>query len=309
MKRIVIAFFFVVSVLCASAQLPHVTISVESTTTRSVTASFQKNDACQSYHVLIAKEGELDDYLAMGLTYESMTEMWGIEYRVDATYSWTDMDPNSHYVIYALAVGSGGSELSQADAYTLSQGGGGESIIAISVSEVGDTSARVVCVPNAETAFFYDMLITKSLFDSIGVDTAFAWLIDQPYPYYETDDWLWMTLNPHTEYYAIAVGQNVEGEWGPMAKVLFETFGTSSLHSPCCEKTWRLFPNPAADWVELQGGSPSDRLEIRSVDGKLVLATDGTAPRLSVAHLPAGIYVVTLVRPAGQVSSQRMIKR
>lgn len=310
MKKILSVLFLLAMSVVAMATPPHVDIAIDGTTTTTITASFSKNASCQSYYILAAESGSLDIYLAWGMTVEEMVEQWGIQYNSDATYTWTEQVPSTLYDVYALAIGNGEKVLSSVSATTQGQGGSGMSIINIEVSEISETSARVVCTPNDHTSMFFDMLITKELFDSVGVDTAIAWLCyDNPYPMYETDDWLWTDLLPNKEYYAIAMGQNGNGEWGPLAQSLFVTQGSAGVSPLPTEPQWSVSPNPASEWVDVKGLAPAERVELYNELGCKLneWRVEGASLRFSVGPYPAGIYHLRCTDAFGQVSSRRLI--
>ncbi|MGB3799693.1 MAG: T9SS type A sorting domain-containing protein [Lewinella sp.] len=76
---------------------------------------------------------------------------------------------------------------------------------------------------------------------------------------------------------------------------------------------YRLFPNPADDYVQLAGlPEEVERIEIRSVTGRLVreFAIDRTAAdRIPVGDLQAGVYLVSLLGRAGVLSTERLLVR
>lgn len=309
MKKLVSFILFGLASFCVMAQNPQVAITIDATTETTVSASFAMNDYCQSYSILIAEEGSLDMYLMWGMTYEQMVSQWGIAYTANASYTWTEQTPNTHFVVYALANGADTSVLCQTDAYTVTQGGDGTSVITIAISEIGDTSARVVCTPNEETASFVDMLIEKSVFDSVGVDTAIAWLQDSPYVLYETDNWLWLTLKPGTEYYAIAMGKNAAGEWGDLAREEFATTGGVGIKPDLAQPCFEVYPNPVAEVITVASVEAVRRVELCDIQGRVVKDVEmlGIAARINVSDCPAGIYFLRVTDAEGLVSSRKVV--
>lgn len=69
-----------------------------------------------------------------------------------------------------------------------------------------------------------------------------------------------------------------------------------------------LYPNPASESIRVQGNDLIS-MRILSANGQEVLATtlNGSAP-VSVAHLPAGVYIVAVTTQSG-VSYKRMVKK
>lgn len=309
MKKLVSFILFGLVSFCVMAQTPQVSITIDATTETTVSASFVMNDYCQSYSIMIAEEGSLDMFLMMGMTYEQMVSDWGISYTADASYTWTEQTPNTHFIVYALANGANSSVLCQTDAYTVTQGGDGPSVITITVSEIGDTSARVICTPNEETASFVDMLIEKHAFDSVGVDTAIAWLQDSPYILYETDDWLWLTLKPNTEYYALAMGKNADGVWGELAMQEFATTGTTGIVCLESQPSFAIYPNPVAEVITVASSNGVSRVELCDLQGRVVKTEQmsGIATRINVSDCPAGVYLLRVTDSEGRVSVRKVV--
>lgn len=54
----------------------------------------------------------------------------------------------------------------------------------------------------------------------------------------------------------------------------------------------KLFPNPASQWVEVKGSTPSDNITLYTVSGQLVKTIPLTQSRFNVSDLPRGMYLV-----------------
>lgn len=207
--------------------VPGVKVDVLSATPTTVTARFQKNAECTNYTIMISEEGTMGQWMQMfNATLEECVAQWGLTFSKDSTYTWKDMTPATNYQIYYIVRGKDYTKLDSVAVRTSSNGGSGESVISIAISEITDTSAKVTCTPNDQTAMFKDMLIVKDSFDAFGQTTVLDMLKNDPYEYYEQDVWVW-TLDPATEYYALAVGKNADNVWGQMTAELFSTTGGS----------------------------------------------------------------------------------
>lgn len=309
MKRILSFVMAVAFSAVLMAQSPSVAISIDSTTAFSITASFRMNDACSSYVILTAEAGSLDQYLMWGMTYEQMVSEWGIRYTHNDTYTWTELIPNTHYEIYAVAQGGGEESLCVENAYTATIGGMGTSEIQITVTEIADTTARVICVPNDETAWFVDMLITQAAFDSMGREAAVELLHEEPYIQYQADDWRWMTLTAGTAYYALAQGKNLNDEWGTLAQVPFSTQGGAAIAQRNENVRFEVYPNPAAGFVTVSNLVVGCRVSLCDVAGRVVkqVVSDGEVVRVSLEGSPKGLYFVRVLNPATGACAVRTV--
>ncbi len=66
----------------------------------------------------------------------------------------------------------------------------------------------------------------------------------------------------------------------------------------------RLFPNPASQWLRLEG--PGTFGSLLTLDGRVVLKGDGR--ELDVRGLPAGVYLVE-IRSRGRIGVGRVVVR
>lgn len=208
-----------------------VTITPGLLTPTTITCSFAKSDSCDYYSILAAEPGTVEMYVGsfFGNSVEEIIESWSVKVSSDTTYTWEELKPAQTYVIYALAHSGDSTVLYTDTLSTIILGGHGTSVITLNVTNIGTTTATTIATPNAETAVFKEFLCEAGVLDTIPTDTIIAWLRDEPYDYYETDTWLWETLNPGTEYIFLAQGKNIDGEWGELARYTFTTLGSKSV--------------------------------------------------------------------------------
>lgn len=311
MKRKFAAFFvFAMAAFVAFSQQPEVTITVTQTTNTTISASFDKNDECTRYYILADTEEGMSQWTAMfGTSLEALVMQWGIQYTTDSSYTWTDMTPNTPYMVYVAALSVDDTALFMEEAPTTVGGGEGVSTLTIAVSEIGDTNARVVVTPDANTASFKDMVIEKAAADTLSTDTLLSWLQNDPYTYYETDDWVWNTLDPNTCYYVLAVGQNGLGEWGQMAREEFCTTGTGDPTGigNVQNSNIKVYPNPTTDIVNVTGLVPGSRVFVYNGMGRVVgmCESAGDCCTFNVSDFPKGVYFVGTIG-SGKVSTVKL---
>jgi len=84
---------------------------------------------------------------------------------------------------------------------------------------------------------------------------------------------------------------------------LADPFDLTSVQDPILNSnTWRIFPNPASTEVTIQSGSTVQRAIIRNLSGQIIRTVnlDGDLnPKLSVAGIPYGIYLITIDTVSG----------
>lgn len=312
-KGLSVLFAMVFAAFHVFAQQPEVTITVDQTTSTTITASFNKNDVCTSYYILADTEAGMSQWTTMfGVELEALVMQWGIQYTENASYTWIEMVPNTPYIVYVAALSDSDTVLYTAQAPTVSGGGEGVSQLTIIVSDIGDTNARVVVTPDENTALFKDMIIEKAVADTLSADTLIAWLQASQYTYYETDDWVWTSLDPNTCYYAVAMGQNALEEWGELAQVEFCTTGggddPTGIEDRVHDANITVYPNPATDVVNVAGLAAGTQVFLHNTLGRVISLqySDGTNCTFNVSELPNGVYFLSTI-VAGKVSSVKVM--
>jgi hypothetical protein len=79
----------------------------------------------------------------------------------------------------------------------------------------------------------------------------------------------------------------------------------TSTEAPAPAVAATLVPNPARDRVRVQTETPVQEIRLLDLTGKTLLVT--AEPELSVAELPAGLYLVQ-IRTAQGAAVQRLVK-
>lgn len=312
MKRKFTAFVgFVVAAFLAYAQQPEVIITVDETTNTTISASFDRNDVCTQYYILADTEESMNQWASMfGVSLDALVIQWGIPCVSDTSYTWTGMNPNTPYVVYVAALSADDTVLVMEEASTSIGGGEGVSTLTIAISEIGDTSARVVVTPDENTALFKDMVIEKAAADTLSTDTLLSWLQNDPYTYYETDDWVWNSLDANTCYYVMAIGQNGLFEWGQLAR---EEFCTNGSGDPAGveyvqNSNIKVYPNPTVDIVNVSGVSVGSRVFVYNELGRIVAMSQSADESLSfdVSDFPRSVYFVGVIA-AGKINTIKLL--
>lgn len=296
MKKHIITFCLILTAAATLwAQTPNVNITVDEITTTSYTATFHPTD-CTQYHIYSDVVGGMDMWIMMMGSVENIISAWGIHCTSDTTHTWTEMQPGTDYVIYALAVNGDNAILYTDTIRTLSAGGSGESVITLSVENITDNSVRTISEPNDQTLLFKDFLIEKASFDTLDIDTVINWLKDDPYVHYETDIWEWLSLKTGTPYYLCAIGMNGDSVWGEMSKLEFSTTGEPLSITENNERNIKVYPNPASNYVTIENLSAQSRIVLTDMQGKQIetLNASNTNLTINTTNLSRGSYLIQI---------------
>ena len=118
------------------AQTPSVTTTIDNLTPTTITASFELGDNCTKYHILASAVGEMDQWVQMfGMPLRDLVISWSLGFESDTTYTWTDMAPNTDYIVYVVAVNATDtSDVLTTTCTTPQAGGEGTSVVTVEVS-------------------------------------------------------------------------------------------------------------------------------------------------------------------------------
>lgn len=287
---------------------PAVEIGIIETTATTIEASFTPNDLCASYFILCDSIGSMEQWATVfGVTLEQLIEQWSLARTEPSTHLWKEFVPDTEYIIYVLpkdAEGNAG-KLQTLSVNTLAMGGEGVSVIDVQVEVLTTTSVRVVATPNEETAEYHYFLIEKGFSDSIGMDSTMIFLYEDPYALYEVDDWTWQELLPNTEYYAIAQGRNIKGEWGEITKVEFVTTPEEEPEDPEqpdgieeLSSTFNIYPNPASSEITITSQHNGDAdVKIYDMTGRCVKevhVSNINNATINISDIEKGIYFINV---------------
>lgn len=290
---------------------PAVSITASNVSETSYTLEFTPNAECDHYSYLTMPEAEISMWTTMmGMTIEQLITMWGISTSGPVTYTYTDQIPNTLYRIFALPFDADGTSYtySSIDVTTQAMGGSGTALVSIEVTDITNTSALVTCTPNDQTALFYDGLVTVELFNEVGADSVCTILVESSAsPFYETDSWNWQGLEPHTDYYAIAFGQNSDGVWGDTTIYSFSTLavGVHDMNA----RPIVVYPMPNNGNFTVVGSDLNNcKAQIFSMNGQLIDEYTFTSDKVSInSKLSIGSYMLRVVNAENQCLGTKKI--
>ena len=294
MKKILALALSLVFGLNVFAQAPNVTTTIDNLTPTTITASFDMDENCTKYHILADVVGGMDQWVQMfGMPLRDLVVAWSIGVESDTTYTWTDMAPNTDYIVYVVAVNATDtSEVLMTTCTTPQAGGEGASVVTIELSNITETSVIMTATPNDQTARFLDGLIEKAAFEEYGQEALLEMLLAEPYWLYETDVWEWLDLTPGVEYYAFAIGQNAAEQWGEMTLVPFTTLVSGLNEVENNQPT--LFPNPATSSSTLNNAEIGSLVEIIDVQGRVLdsFVVKSTSETIDLQGMESGLYII-----------------
>ena len=297
MKKSIFTLVFAAVALFATAT-PNVTITVDDVQTTSYTCSFAKNTDCTNYYICTGEPGSFDMWIGsfFGSTLEEIVCAWGINYATDTTYTWTSMNPGTQYVVYVVAISETDSTLVTDTLTTMSGGGHGTSIVTVSVTNPTLDGITTKAEPNSETMLFKDIVFETGVLDSVAFDTVVSWMQNDYYTYYETDEWVWTTLDSCTEYIFMAQGMNADSVWGPVDSVRFTTLGTPAAVENVELNSISLYPNPATEFVVVNGVELGSTVAVIDAQGRMVQEVEAVSDevRLNVQNYVDGVYFVVV---------------
>ena len=276
------------------APMPSFTIAFDSIGTDAMKVSYTKGELCDNYYIFSGMEGEAEQWIPMMGSLENVIKSLGIACTNDTTKLWNNLTPNTKYVYYVIAAGTTGEVLITDTVSTLALGGEGLSTIEVTVSEITDSTARVICTPNDQTAAFHTIVLTAELFEEWGQDSVINYVKQDPYPQYAVDDHVWFDLLENTAYKAVALGINANDEWGELSVVDFTTTGSTEGIEDVVENKVSVYPNPTSDFVKVLNVNEGSIVTLFDLGGRVMMQTkaNGNEVTLNMNNLTAGMYIL-----------------
>lgn len=318
MKKITTLLFTLFFSLTMFAQnqktAPMVDITLVDISNTTVEVSFAPNATCASYYFLIGNADQMTMFSAMfGVPIDSLVHRWGVLKDTAYTHLWTGQDGATEYTIYASPMDGSGDvfPMQTLIVTTLVGGGSGLAEIDLQVSEITANSVRLIATPNDQTAVFHNGLISVSYYNEIGEDEVNEYF-KTGQPLYETDNWTWLELLPEIAYYAIGIGQNADGVWGPTARVEFTTLSELGLRElDVQESKITLFPNPSSGTFNFKSlDQNSGTISIYNSTGQKVYEqkVSGLESTINANGLANGLYhVIFNSKNSGKIAAQKLI--
>lgn len=247
-------FTFMLTMVLSMSMLPSqaaqdVEWNIDELTAREITVTFTPNDEVEGYAACLFEAGTAETQFNMfgaWMGFNSIGDMvktWGFQSTGTATNTWRNQSPGTAYDILVQSWDADGNygELITINVTTEKLGGKGQAEITITIGDFGSESYTdengveqtvyyqwVTFTPNDQVSVYHDMIIEAAIYetdewdeqgvtDYLQADNPSSW-----WNQYSVDSDRW-TVDPNTRYYAIAMGQNANDEWGPLAIMEFTT--------------------------------------------------------------------------------------
>ena len=109
----------------APAYDPQVSITIDQVLETEVTATFTPNEDCVSYNYMLATESEIQEWMSIaGLDLPEYLHTYGLPAEETISNTFSDLDPDTDYVIYAVPVDADGNLGEVAQESVTTSGGG-----------------------------------------------------------------------------------------------------------------------------------------------------------------------------------------
>ena len=145
---------------------------------------------------------------------------------------------------------------------------------------------------------------------SIGETAAVQYFREDPYVFYEVDDWTWSPLTTNTEFVAIATGQNANGEWGETTIVYFKTPGGVG----CAElmiNNLKIYPNPARDFVKVSTDNrQQSTVRVYNYLGMLIdeFEMSSDEMEINVSEYNSGVYFINISNEESNITKKIVVE-
>ena len=222
---------------------PGVTYTVDDVKGTEFTLTVTPNADCKAFYWCEFGKGEAQSQFEQwgpmfGLAnMEDMIKQFsGNAYDNAATNTWNGLKPSTDYEVYVVPTDANGNygEMVVIPVTTAKMGGEGVAQTTITVGKMGGNALDgfylpVTYTPNDQTSLHHDLLVSKAYYDeSIGSEDKMKEILMSDTNPFNPWDSYWdqigedaanWTVEPNTEYYAVSMAKNANGEWGPLAMV------------------------------------------------------------------------------------------
>ena len=147
---------------CNATYAPQVTITVDQVLETEVTATFTPNEDCASYSYMLATETEIQEWMSMtGLELPEYLFIYGFPAEETLSHTFTELEPNTDYVIYAVGVDPNGDfgEVSQ-ELVTTTPGGGADIMPDFTATDINGNEIHLYDILDAGQAVFINFFLT-----------------------------------------------------------------------------------------------------------------------------------------------------
>ena len=181
--------------------------------------------------------------------------------------------------------------------------------VEIEAEAIDANNVKAIFTPNAYTEEYHVGIISKQMFDQVGVETFAQALQADGNPYTDVMEIDFMSLNPLTEYVVIATAKNAEGEW---------TNTTANVTTPdiegyeeIMEAKFNVYPNPASAVVYIESTmNETAQVSIVDLTGRCVkqIETTGSVSTIAIDDINNGVYFVMIEQGGNSIVEKLVVK-
>lgn len=229
---------------------PKVSWNIDEVTPTSFTLTVTPNEDTSSFYWCMFGKGELQQQFeqwgpmfGFDNVEQMIAQFSGQAYVTKTKETWKDLQPDTEYEVDVVPVDANGNygEMQTIPVKTAKNGGEGIASVTITYDGIGGDATNgyhldVTYTPNDQTSVHHDLLIEKEYFDKNFTDESIKAAMssdENPFgydPYWNsigTESVSW-NFDEGKTYYALAVAKNMNGEYGPLAKLEINTTATKS---------------------------------------------------------------------------------
>ncbi len=272
------------------AGVSEVDIDVEKLSETSVVITATPNENTVLYHYIVMTKAEADEIGEDAL----MQKLNENENYLTAAETYA-MTVESNVAYYVVAQGKNADDKwGEVTRYEFVVAG--PAAVAIAVEKLTETSVEVTATPNENTVAYKYIVIEKAEADAMETETLMQILADAN-EFNSTDVWTY-TVKSNVEYYVMAQGKNADDIWGEITKVEFMVeYTDTTAVAELDEAMFKIYPNPASEYVRITSDVEIESLMIFSMDGKMVYSQDVNQEEIviDVTEFTKGSYIVRML--------------
>ncbi len=181
--------------------------------------------------------------------------------------------------------------------------------VEIAAEAIDANNVKATFTPNAYTEEYHVGIISKQMFDQVGVETFAQALQADGNPYTDVMEIDFMSLNPLTEYVVIATAKNAEGEWANTTANV--TTPDVEGYEEIMEAKFNVYPNPASAVVYIESTmNETAQVSIVDLTGRCVkqIETTGSVSTIAIDDINKGVYFVMIEQGGNSIVEKLVVK-
>ena len=181
--------------------------------------------------------------------------------------------------------------------------------IEVVAEAIDANNVKVTATPNAYAVEYHVGIISKTMFDQVGVETFAQALQADGNPHTEAQEISFGGLTELTEYVVIATAKNAEEEWTTV------TANVTTPQGEGCEEImaakFNVYPNPATSVVYIESVmNETAQVSIVDLTGRCVkqIETTGNVSTIAIDDMNNGVYFVMIEQGGSRMVQKLVVK-